>query len=72
MTKYVAADEYGLVGEGFRKRVVLKGEHYYLVVTETSVEITIPEENISKEQRELRQTLDELCVHVSAMMEQIN
>ena len=60
--------KYGLVGEGVRKRISLNGQNFYLIVTKTSVDCTVPYENRSG-QRELRETVDRLCSEISELMQ---
>jgi len=56
-----------LVGMGRRKRVKLWDQNWYLTVTKTSVDITVPFEN-RPEQLDLRLTVERLCSEISELM----
>ena len=56
-----------LVGVGKRKRIELWDQNWYLTVTKTSVDITVPFEN-RPEQLDLRLTVERLCSEISKLM----
>jgi len=47
-----------------RKRIVIGGENFYLVVGQDFVTATVPYENRPENQK-LREIVDELCKHIT-------
>jgi hypothetical protein len=56
-----------LTGVGIRRRVNIFDENYYIVVTPTSVECTVPHEN-RPDQIQTRMVVDKICEEITKTM----
>lgn len=54
-----------------RKRIDIDGENFYIVVGDSFVQATIPEENFSKNKR-VREVVELLCEGITGVMEERN
>jgi len=51
-----------------RRKMVIDGEHFYLVVGKTFIQCVVPREN-SPEQSKLRDTIETMCTHVTELLQ---
>lgn len=59
------------VEDGLRRRVEIDGKNYYMFVSHTTIDITVPDENRDDNLKQ-RTILDELCLHASALLTEIH
>lgn len=56
---------------GKRRRIKIDGQNYYMFVSHTTIDITMPEEN-RDDNLDQREILDQLCLHASALLKEIH